>query len=174
MRKTLIFATVITLALLGITHTSSAKDVSASHQVAVRVLPIITLTVRGKDGTEKKVISTYNVPQPTAQDLEKGYIEEKSAFSLMVISNVNWVVTVRALSENLGTSWDGKYLKPLSHFFLRSYQTKFMAIQKRSQKIAWGEKEEQVIDVDYRIEGYGDNYQLGSYKITLEYTITAQ
>jgi hypothetical protein len=172
MRKSLLFTTIATLILLGIAPKSWAISTDKTVRISWKILPFQVLIINGKGNPGKRVITTYNIPQPTHQDLKRGYIQEESALSLTVVSNVDWVIKVRALSEDLGTSWKGKYLKPLSHFLFRSPQTEFMVIQQEPQKIAWGEKGRKVVDIDYRVEGYSNDYQPGSYKITLEYTIT--
>lgn len=172
MKKILVFVTVIILILLLVVQTSEAISTNKTVQINLRILPFQILIINEKGKAGEKIITTYNVPPPTVQDLERGYIQEEDALSLTVISNVDWVVKVRALSENLGISWDRKYVKPLSDFLIRSHQTEFMIIQRTPQKIAWGKNGKKKVDIDYRVEGYNHNYHPGSYKIILEYTIT--
>jgi len=171
MKKTLIFI-MAALILLGVAKAGVALSVDKTVRINIKIVPFQILMVNGKNTDGEKVITTYHIPQPTPQDLQRGYIQEDNALSLTVVSNVNWVVKVRALSKNLGSSWDGRYIKPLSDFLIRSHQTQFMPVQQIPQKIAWGKNGKKTVNIDYRVEGYNRNYHPGNYKIILEYTIT--
>jgi len=161
------------IALLLIIFSSlafSASD-SATTTVSWSVLPFATLSIAGEEGSGDAVVSTFALPQPSAADLNRGYIEVERALTLIAVSNTNWRLTVRSDDPDLGRSYDGSYVKPLGDFQLRTAGGEYRSISNGEQVLMTGRHGRYELGIDYRIR-FHSGYRPGDYRVTLIYTIT--
>lgn len=163
----IMFALLPALTLLG------ASD-SATVTVSWTIKPFQSLSIAGNPSNSKSVVSTYNVPDPTNADLNRGFIEEENALTLLVVSNVDWEIHVKSLSNNMGTSFDGTYTKPLEDFELRAGNGNYQPLTKSDQVLASGEHGKHKIGVDYKVNFHKNEYKDGNYQVKLLYTITTK
>lgn len=161
------------IALLLIIFSSlafSASD-SATTTVSWSVLPFATLSIAGEEGSGDAVVSTFALPQPSAADLKRGYIEVERALTLVAVSNTGWQLIVRTDDPNLGQSYDGTYIKPLDDFQLRARGGEYRSLSHRAQVLKSGTNGRYELEIDYRIR-FHPAYRPGDYRVTLTYTIT--
>lgn len=122
----------------------------------------------------EEVIDRIDFPQPTAADLSAGFIKIDGALSLVARSNIPWVVTVRAMERDLGTSRDGLFTKPLHNFLLRANNGIYFTLTNHDQIIIQGQPGIHPIEIDYKILFDQTKYREGDYGVTLVYTITTR
>jgi len=169
-----------------------AQGASSSEKTAVSwsVQPFAVLSIKGSasDESESSISLPFHLPQPTAEDLERGYIEVPSALTLLARSNTSWQLFVHAKERELGRSYDGLYVKPISDFQLRArlrlqgqegsepgdHLYLYLTISNEDQLLIQGERGEWEIKLDYRILLHRERYRPGDYRITLIYTITPE
>jgi hypothetical protein len=86
---------------------ASAYAVQRSVTIHVRwkVLPYQTL--RLVDGAGSDAAAGYAIPEPSALDLSRGYIEDENAVRLHVVSNTDWKIQVwiESSSGSQGDVW---------------------------------------------------------------------
>ena len=136
------------------------------------VLSYATLSIAGGGGTVGSVIGSLSLPQPTAADLERGYLELGDALTLVAQSNVNWRLSIRTDDPDMGKSYDGTYTKPISDFQLGA-DGAYLTIAHEDQPLAEGGPGEHELKIDYRIL-FRQEYRPGNYHITLIYTIATE
>ncbi len=151
----------------------AADSATATVTVTWRVLPFQSLTIAGKGDSGTSVVSHFDLKAPTAADIAAGYIEEDGAITLVAASNIPWTVKVHALEGNLGESYDGTYVKPLSDFLVRANDGKFFPIAQFDQTLASGERGSYKLTIDYKVL-LDSGYKPGDYGLTLVYTITGR
>lgn len=167
------------LALLLVSSPSLWGDSSATVQVSWRVESTQTLYVLGPDGRAKgggtSVSSTFVIPNPTPEDLERGYVERQGAVTLVARSNTPWVISVRTEDLDMGTSFDGTVTKPITDFQVRANgQGRYLTVQRYDQALAEGPPGEHRVAVDYRVLFDRERHRDGDYRITLVYTISTR
>jgi len=146
---------------------------STTVQVGWRVLSTQVLSILGSDGPEgPSVASTFIVPQPTSEDLARGYIERRRALVLVARSNTPWTISVRTDDEDMGRSFDGTYVKPITDLLVRAEGGPYLPISHQDQVIASGPPGEHQIGVDYRVLFDPKTHRDGNYHITVIYTIS--
>jgi hypothetical protein len=146
------------------------QEASATVKVRWTILPFASLSVAGEKGTT--VQDNFSLPDPTTFDLERGYMEFPGALALVVTSNTQWWVGVRALEPNMGKSHDGTYTKPLSDFKLRANGGSYQTVGRTSQMIANGQQGMHTLFLDYQVLLDPKLERSGDYGLTLIYTIT--
>jgi len=163
------------LILLWVTCGSLVLGASDSATVTVgwRVLPFATLSIAGEQGGGAAVVTTFALPQPSAADLNRGYMEFERALTLIAISNTNWQLTVRSDDPDLGRSYDGSYVKPLGDFQLRTAGGEYRNLSNKEQVLTTGGHGRYELGIDYRIL-FHPEYRPGDYRVTLIYTITTE
>jgi len=148
-------------------------DDSASLQVGWRVLSTQTLAILGSgEPAGSRVASTFVLPKPTPEDLQRGFIERVRAIVLLVRSNTPWIISVRTDDEDMGKSFDGSYTKPISDLWVRAEGGSYVPISREAQVITSGLPGEYQIGVDYRVHFTPDTYREGRYQITVIYMIS--
>ena len=150
-----------------------AVNASTTVKVCWRILPFQSLSIGSSGGSSKSVISTYKISQPKKEELLRGYMEEKQAITLTVVSNIPWIVQVRTNNENLGVSFDKHYVKPLNDFQLRAEKSRYITLSRENKDLAKGGKGVRRLKVDYKILTNRANYRPGNYRAVLIYTITS-
>lgn len=171
MRKT----TLVLIIILGVFGPAVLLwgDSSTTVQVGWRVLGTQMLSILGSDGPEgPSVASTFVIPQPTAEDLQRGYIERRRALVLVARSNMPWTISVRTDDENMGRSFDGTYVKPITDLLVRAEGGSYVTIGHRDQAITDGPPGEHQVGVDYRVLFDPKTHRDGNYHITVIYTIS--
>ncbi len=168
-----ISVSLILLALLPALTLLGASD-SATVTVSWTIKPYQSLSIVGSPSKTKSVFSTHNVPDPTNADLNRGFIEEENAITLKAISNVDWEIYVKALSNDMGTSFDGTYTKSLEDFELRAASGSYKPLANSDRLLARGEHGEHKVGVDYKVNFHPDRYKDGNYQVKLLYTITTK
>ncbi len=138
-----------------------------------------TLYVLGPDGRAEgggaSVSSPFVIPNPTPEDLERGYVERLGAVTLLARSNVPWLIAVRAEDADMGTSFDGSVTKPITDFQVRaSGQGRYLTVQRYDQALTAGPPGEHRVPVDYRVLFDRERHRPGNYRITLVYTISTR
>ncbi len=169
-KKLLSTVTVVTLLLAVATLGFAAED-SASVTVGwtVNAKQSLSITSNRSPGSSNQVDSVFQVPEPSEQDLKRGYIKEINAIELVASSNEPWAVQVEAESSSLGRGKDG-YEKDVSDLFVRG-QGGFRQLSTSPMTIASGPPGEYKFGVDYRVN-YSQDYKPGNYEAKLVYTIT--
>ena len=147
---------------------------TATVTVTWTVLPFQSLSIAGEEGSKTSVVSHFDLRAPTPADLAAGYIEEDGALVLVAASNIPWTVKVHAVESNMGASYDGTYVKPLSDFLLRANEGAFFPITQFDQTLASGTRGEYKLTIDYKVKLNSDSYRPGDYGLTLVYTITGK
>jgi hypothetical protein len=162
----------VSLILLFMVSSSLALGAGDSEITTINwtVLPFATLSIAG-EGEGEAISTTVALPQPTAADLERGYVELERALTLIAVSNTNWRLTVRSPNSNLGRSYDGAYVKPLSDFQLRARGGEYCSITNEDRLLTSGTQGRYELEIDYRIL-FHPGYRPGDYRVTLIYTIT--
>ncbi len=159
--------------MLMILSVSLYGDDSASLQVSWRVQSTQTLAILGSgEPGGSSVASTFVLPKPTPEDLQRGFIERTRAIVLLVRSNTPWIISVRTDDENMGRSFDGTYTKPVSDLWVRAEGGPYVPLSRKDQVITGGSPGEHQIGVDYRVIFNPDTYREGRYQITVIYTIS--
>lgn len=143
-------------------------------RVGFEILPFQQLSISGGRSVGNTALSTVQLPQPSAADLARGYIELPHAVSLSVRSNIPWAVTVRTDNANMGQSFDGNYTKPISDFQLRVGNGAFRPITQQNQVLLRGSYGEYNFDVDYRTLFDANIHRQGNYQLTVVYTIVSR
>lgn len=148
-------------------------DSSAPVQVGWRVESTQTLYVLGPDGRAEGggtgVSSTFVIPNPTPEDLERGYVERQGAVTLVARSNTPWVLSVRT------EGFDGTVTKPITDFQVRANgQGRYLTVQRYDQTLAEGPPGEHRVAVDYRVLFDRERHRDGDYRITLVYTLSTR
>jgi len=154
-------------------------DSSAAVVVGWRVESTQTLYVLGPDGRAEgggtSVASAFVIPNPTPEDLERGYVERLRAVTLLARSNTPWVISVRTEDADMGTSFDGTVTKPISDFQVRAHgRGPYLTVQRYDQALAEGPPGEHRVAVDYRVLFDRERHREGNYRITLVYTISTR
>jgi len=147
---------------------------SATTTVSWTVLPFASLSIGGGRGSGETVSTTVALPRPSDADLERGYLEQGRALTLIAMSNTNWRLTVRSDDPDLGRSYDGFYVKPLGDFQLRTAGGEYRSISNGDQVLTTGTYGRYELGIDYRILFHHELYRPGDYRITLIYTITTE
>jgi hypothetical protein len=163
-----------TALLVGLPATLGLADsgASASAHLTWRVVPFQSLTIAGHDQDGASVADHVTLPEPSAADLARGYVQETAALVLSATSNIPWTVKVQAVESNMGTSTDGSYRKPLSDFHLRANGGAYVTLSPFAQTLAAGTPGAQHLSIDYRVSVDPQTYRPGAYGVTLLYTIT--
>lgn len=148
-------------------------DESATVTVGWRVHSAQTLSAlgSGRPGGDQ-LVTTFVVPRPTPADLARGYIERERAITLVARSNTPWILTVRTSSESMGTSFDGRYTKPVSHLQVRAEDGPYVTLARTAQVLARGPSGEYRVGMDYRVLFDGARYREGDYRVTVSYTLS--
>lgn len=154
--------------------TASSADDSATVTVSLTIPVIQTLSMEqggDLDPPDTSVTAAYIIPYPTDQDFERGWIEARGAVTLVVKSNTDWVIEVRALSEDMGGSFS--YRKPVGDFRVRRSDGNdgYMTITDEEQVLAGGTNGVFELNLDYKVL-LGEGYSPGGYKIIIFYRIT--
>lgn len=154
--------------------TVGASD-SATVTVSWQVPVMQSLQIQGQatSGSSDKITSVLNLPQPTDNDLQRGYIQRQNALTLTARSNVKWAVQVQVEQPYLGTSYDGEYRKPSSDLLIRG-SSGYKQASTSPVIIATGESGSHRIGVDYKVLFDQQDYRRGDYQATLIYTITTR
>ncbi len=161
--------------LLGILFSFSAvaaDSATATVTVSWTILPFQSLTIAGEGESGTSVVSHFDLRTPTPADIAAGYVEEDGAITLIAASNIPWTVKVHAVEGNMGESYDGTYVKPLSDFLVRANDGEFFPITQFDQTLASGNRGEYKLTIDYKVLLDSDSYKPGDYGLTLVYTIT--
>ena len=116
---------------------------------------------------------SFEVRDPSAVDLTVGHIEAPGAVTLRAVSYVRWTVQVRALESSLSRSHDGRSVKPLDSFLLRTDGEDYFPIDTRDQTLASGSNGTFDLTVDYRVKADAETHRDGDYALTVIYTIAA-
>jgi len=175
MNKSLTTISVIVVLVLSITTLGLAAEDSATVTVgwtvnAQQSLSVSSNNLSSDSSSEKSVESVFDIPEPTDNDLSRGYIKKTNAVELVARSNVAWEVQVKAENKYLGTSDNGNYKKPVSDLSIRG-QGSFNQVSTSPTTIAEGQPGEFKFGVDYKVQ-YDEDYKEGDYQARLVYTIT--
>ena len=148
---------------------------SVSHKIIVKIPVIQAMSIETRNATSsgEEVVTRYEVPNPSDEDLARGYVENEDVATLAVTSNVDWKVTVRAKNRYLGTSYDGTYKKLVSDLLVRCIGG-YEPVTTHSKVIV--EKEPGIfnLDLDYKTKFHRQEYKPGPYDATLVYTISSR
>lgn len=155
---------------VAILEAEDTATVTVSWSVGV-IQSLSILSHDDLDSSSSTVTSVYTFPVPSVEDLARGYMEELGAITLRAKSNVGWVVMVKALSRDMGASFDGAYIKPLSDFQLRASGGAYLTITNENQVLATGKRGIHDLDVDYKVL-LDKDYRPGNYSVTIVYMIT--
>ena len=178
----------LTLGASGFSSSSGSE--SGSTSVGWSVLPFATLSLSPDGNPSSSVSAGFHLPEPTAEDLERGYLEVPDALTFIARSNTDWQLFVHADESELGRSYDGLYVKPLSDLQLRARARvriqegpepeakartgSYLPLSNEPQLLIRGGRGEWEIELDYRILLHRERYRPGDYQVTLVYTITPE
>jgi len=151
----------------------AGSSASATVTVSWKVLPFQSLTILGGEGNGTSVTSHFELGTPTPAEIAAGFIEEDGALTLVAASNIPWTVKVHAVEANMGESYDGTYVKPLSDFLIRANGGEFTPISQLDQTLASGTRGSYQLTIDYKVL-LDPEFKPGDYGITLVYTITGE
>lgn len=170
----IIFSLAITIAVVFSVFPVLASD-SASHKITVKIPVIQAMRIETVDSTSsgKKIVTKYDIPEPSDGDLSSGYLEEEDVAMLAVTSNVNWKVTVRSSGRYLGTSNDGTYKKPVTDLMVGS-SGQYSQVTTTPKTIVEEDPGVFNLGLDYKVQYDKSEYKPGSYEATLVYTISSR
>lgn len=138
------------------------------------ILPHQGLSVNRVDENGQKGDSVVAIPQPTVQDLARGFIEQPNAVELKVVSNTAWVLLLSTVNVDMGTSDDGSYVKPIEDFQVRAGNRPYVSLSHEGQKLLSGPPGVFFPTLDYRTIANPDTYRPGTYSIEVVYMITSR
>lgn len=169
MKKLLATISIITVLLLAVTTLGLAAEDSATVTVGwtVNARQSLYISSNGPNSTESAE-SVFNIPEPTDEDIQRGYIKKKNALRLVAVSNVAWEVQVRSENSVLGRE-DG-FVKRISDLSIKG-QGAYKQVSTSPTTIASGGPGEHEFGVDYKVN-YGEDYKEGDYQANLVYTIS--
>ncbi|MFQ5794236.1 MAG: hypothetical protein ACE5JP_04205 [Candidatus Bipolaricaulia bacterium] len=150
---------------------SEARQASGTNTITFTIPPLQSMVI-GSESSTSSLASSFTIPKPTVEDLNRGSIERPTAETLIVMSNIPWVVKVRTEDRDMGTSFDGGYTMPIDRFQLRESGNRYISIDNFDQILVNGAPGRYEIGVDYRVLLNGEQYQDGDYHIVVIYTIT--
>jgi len=137
------------------------------------ILPFQVLSADHVDSGGQKGGSVVVMQEPTPQDLNRGFIEQLNAVELKIVSNIAWVLLVSTDNNNLGTSDDGTYIKPIDDFQLRAGVGPYISLSQKSQKLMEGSPGVLIPSIDYKLLTDSDTFHPGNYKVEVIYMITS-
>ena len=139
--------------------------VAVQQSVTVRaqwkVLPYQTLRLDG--GTDAASVS-YSIPEPTALDVARGFIEDEHAVQLRVVSNTPWKIQVR-VERGDDTGLD---------VLARRHGGSYAPLTEAAQILASGPHGSYDVGVDYRIPLGDDSDAWDEAAIDVVYTIMSE
>lgn len=138
------------------------------------ILPFQSLTISGQDADSVGTTSAISFPEPTEEDLQRGYIEKREIIELTVESNVPWALSFYTDAENMGISNDGSYIKPIQHFQVRVDGSRYQGLKNDSQSFLFGTATKKAFAVDYRMLLDRENHSPGSYQATVTYILASR
>lgn len=147
-----------------------AAQATAVVKITWTVLPFAVISLDGVDYGESAVAVT-TIPEPTAADLARGYVEIPEAVTLRVMSNTHWTVLVQALSPTLGTSYDGSFVWSIEALEM-GVDGEFIQASTSPQPLVSGANGKFEIPVDYRVHVPADGVPEGDYEAVILYTVT--
>ncbi len=149
---------------------------AVDQEMVFEVLPAQSLSVGSFDDTEGQEtigLATVQIPNPSFRDLARGFIEQKDAVELEIVSNIPWRVTVSTSNSDMGRSSDGSASKPVSDFQVRG-NGKYQSVSNEDQILIEGSGGSFKIEIDYRMLFDAETYKEGDYELTLTYTIAGK
>ncbi len=143
---------------------ASAVAVQRSVTIGVRwkVLPYQTLRLTSNGDGEG--VAGYEIPEPSAIDLARGYIEDENAVRLHIVSNTPWKVQV--WTEAAGESHHD--------IQIRRRGGSYVPVTASPGVLAAGAHGTYEIDVDYRILLGGDRGEIVDAPLDIVYTIMSE
>jgi len=152
---------ILGIALLLLVAGASAYAVQQSVTVEVRwrVLPYQTLRLVGSGA--QLTSATYAIPDPSALDLSRGYIEAENALRLQVVSNTPWKIQV----------WTESAERLPAGVLVRRQGGTYLPIGSAPQVLASGSHGTFDVAVDYRIPLDGDLDALRRMSLEIVYTL---
>ncbi|HIP99153.1 TPA: hypothetical protein EYH33_01215 [Candidatus Bipolaricaulota bacterium] len=157
--------------LIGLSASLLGAQATAVVRVSWTVLPFAIISLEGSGEYGDSVVVVTEIPEPTAFDLARGYIELPGAVTLRVMSNTHWTVLVQALSPTLGTSYDGTFTWPVEHLAV-GVGGDYVPVSLSPQPIAAGKNGQYLLAVDYRVNVPATGVPAGDYRAVLLYTVT--
>ncbi|HDL86193.1 MAG TPA: hypothetical protein ENH11_07715 [Candidatus Acetothermia bacterium] len=166
---------ILAILLVPVSALAAGPSSSAVVHVSWTVLPFQSLTIDGSvAGTNTSITNRYDVRKPDASDFAAGFIEDDGVLVLNAASNIPWAVKVHSIESDMGTSYNGSYIKPLSDFMVRVNGGSFFSISTSDQVLASGTRGAYLLSVDYKVKVNEGTYKDGDYGLTLVYTITGK
>jgi len=173
--KIFLLLVLLSLALAATLPATNLLAASSNTKVGVSfsILPFQMLSIAG-GASGNSAVSSVHVPQPQIADLNRGYIDQRNAVRLSLRSNVPWRVKVRTSNRDMGTSFDGSYVKPVSDFQLRAAGSPYLTIDDTDQVLLRGNFGKYDFDIDYRTLFDKGAFRSGNYQIDIVYTIVSR
>lgn len=165
-----LFVSGLVIAFLAVNLYADSVRISTTF----KVLPYQTLSISGTPSSQS-VFASVQLPQPSSEDLERGYISQRSAIRLAVESNVPWVIQVHTHDEHMGVSDDGAYTKPISDFQLRHANDEdYVTISNDAQVLLHHREGEFEFEIDYKLVFDAQAHKAGGYQLDVVYTISSE
>jgi len=138
------------------------------------ILPFQSLNISGLDSQINGSVSTISFPEPTLEDLNRGFIEKREIVELSLESNVPWALSFYSSDETMGISDDGSYNKPIQHFQVRVNGGSYIDLNNFAQEFLFGSPTKTTYNVDYRMLLDRENHSPGSYQASVTYTLSSR
>lgn len=151
-----------------------AESTSGTANVSFQLAPSQALSISSGSTQGNSAVSTVRIPRPSASALQRGYVEQLNALRLSLTSNIRWKVMVRTDDLNMGRSFDGQFVKPVSDLKVRAQGRSYLSLSNRDQTLMAGNHGSHNIAVDYKTLFSNNTHLDGNYLVRVVYTITAQ
>ena len=163
----------LTAMIIGLSGLPLLGGDADSVQVGWAIASSQTLSVAGAEqASDRQAASTFTVPEPSDADLARGHVDREDALRLKARSNTDWIITARSERGHMGTSFDGRYTKPIRDLQVRADGGAYTPLSQNERIIARGTPGHETVSVDYRVEFDPTAYRPGSYRATVIYTIS--
>jgi len=129
-----------------------------------RILPYQSLQIDNRDAEAGATSSRLVVHEPTALDIQRGFMEHENAIRLHVVSNTRWMVQVWAEQSAVGDL-------PISAIQLRGDSGAFLQLSTTPQVLASGGNGVFELPIDYRIRLEGETSSVAGLGLEIVYTI---
>lgn len=106
-------------------------------------------------------------------EMNTGYVEAIDALTITLSSNVAWTLSVKTYDENMGTSTNGSYVKPLNDFLWRKDGGSYAAITNNDVEVTSDENyaHDNEVTLDYKMLLDWAEDAPGEYGLTVTVTL---
>ncbi|MBU1048691.1 hypothetical protein KKG90_01585 [Candidatus Bipolaricaulota bacterium] len=129
------------MAIVVLAVSGFAVQRSVTIRTSWKVLPYQTLQLN--DSRDETTAVAFDVPEPTALDIARGYIESEHAVRLHVVSNTPWKIQVWVRNRSV---------EPTTVLQVRRHGGNYLELSGQPQILVQGLNGVFEISVDYRLQ----------------------